>query len=172
MTDSRTGALRPGRLPGGRAGAVTGGVARGGERGAVTAEYAVLLPAVVVVLVAVLLAGAAAVIQVRSQDAAASAARVLARGDGEGLARQTVERMAGDGARLERAEADGFVTVTVVHPGPGPLAGIELRARAAAPIQDGGPLGTRTGVGADGGLLHAAGRHAAEVRPLDGGGRA
>ncbi|MCK6096129.1 hypothetical protein KZX06_09325 [Micrococcus sp. EYE_162] len=112
--------------------------ASAGERGAVTAEYAALLPAVVLILVAVVLAGAASVQQVRNGDAAASAARLLARGDDVGEARRTVERMAGEEARLAHEEGDGWVTVTVSHPGPGPLGWIEpiaLEVGAAAPLQ-------------------------------------
>lgn len=140
MADLPAEAPRPGRLRGARAGA-SGTVAfrdaeRGeGERGAVTAEYAVLLPAAVAVLVAVLLAGVAAVHQVRAQDAAASAARILARGDAESLARDAVGRMAGGDAALEARTAEGWVTVTVTRPGPGPLAAATLSAEAVAPVQ-------------------------------------
>ena len=102
----------------------------------------ILLPAVVLILVAVVLAGAASVQQVRNGDAAASAARLLARGDDVGEARRTVERMAGEEARLAHEEGDGWVTVTVSHPGPGPLGWIEpiaLEAGAAAPLQHPNP---------------------------------
>lgn len=84
---------------------------------------------------AVLLAGAAAVQQVRNQDAAASAARVLARGDGEDAARASAARMAGDGADVRLDTVDGWATVTVTHAGPGFLAGALLRAEASAPLQ-------------------------------------
>lgn len=109
-----------------------------GETGAVTAEYAVLLPVIAFVLVAVLLAGAAAVQQVRGQDAAAAAARILARGDGEAAARDAVVRMAGQDATLTHTAADGWVSVAVAQAGPGPLAwadALTLTAHAAAPEQ-------------------------------------
>lgn len=109
-----------------------------GESGAVTAEYAALLPAVVFVLAAVVLAGAASVQQVRSADAAAAAARILARGDDAGQAREAVSRMAGEGAELSQESGDGWVTATVTHPGPGPLGWIEpieLSTAAVAPLQ-------------------------------------
>ena len=134
MTEHPTSASPSGR----RTGARTAGWPRGGETGAVTAEYAVLLPVIAFVLVSVLLAGAAAVQQVRGQDAAASAARILARGDDEAAARDAVARMAGDDASLSHTIKGGWVTVEVVQPGPGPLAWAEaltLTAHAAAPDQ-------------------------------------
>jgi len=98
----------------------------------------VLLPVIAFVLVSVLLAGAAAVQQVRGQDAAASAARILARGDDEAAARDAVARMAGDDASLSHTVEGGWVTVEVVQPGPGPLAwagALTLTAHATAPDQ-------------------------------------
>lgn len=124
--------VRPGHPRGGRAAAPG---AAPGERGAVTAEYAVLLPAAVLVLVAVLLAGAAAVQQVRAQDAAASAARILARGDTVAEACAAVVHMAGDDADCSTDVSDGWATVTVVHAGPGPLAAVRLEGAASAPVQ-------------------------------------
>lgn len=55
--------------------------ARDGERGSITAELAVALPAVVLVIVLAVGALAAASVQVRLQDAAADAARLIARGE-------------------------------------------------------------------------------------------
>jgi len=52
-----------------------------GDRGAVTAETAIAIPAVVLVLVASLQGVGAATVLLRAQDAAADAARSLARGD-------------------------------------------------------------------------------------------
>ncbi|MDY6055299.1 TadE family type IV pilus minor pilin [Micrococcus sp.] len=137
MTDTGHGKFRPGRPRGGRAGAVGQAWARArhGETGAVTAEYAVLLPAVVFMLVAVLLAGVASVQQVRHQDAAAAAARILARGDGTEAAREAVSRMAGSAARMEERTEGGWVTVTVRRPAPGLLEPLTLRASASAPVQ-------------------------------------
>ncbi|MDO5635484.1 MAG: TadE family type IV pilus minor pilin [Micrococcus sp.] len=107
-----------------------------GERGAVTVEYAVALPTILLVLVAVLAAGGASVQQVRNQDAAAAAARVLARGDSVALAQETVTRMAGSGAALQEHRAEGWVSVSVTSSGPGPLEWLpllRLTAEAAAP---------------------------------------
>lgn len=59
----------------------------GAERGSVTAEFAVVLPAVVVVLVSALSAMQVAGEQVRLQAAAADAARMFARDDPSAAAR-------------------------------------------------------------------------------------
>lgn len=87
--------------------------ARGqGDRGSTTAEVAVALPAVVVVLAACLgglgLAGA----QLRAQDAAADAARMLGRGEPEAAAGQLVARSVPGGA-LSVSRPDDLVCATV-----------------------------------------------------------
>ena len=51
-------------------------------RGSVTAEFAVALPAVIVLLGVLLSAGTAAVCQIRTEEAARAAARTIARGEG------------------------------------------------------------------------------------------
>lgn len=51
------------------------------ERGSVTAEFAVAIPAVMLVLAACLVCFQLAIQQLRLQDAAATTARALARGD-------------------------------------------------------------------------------------------
>lgn len=145
MTESAHGSPRPGHPRGGRAEAVCRPApappAARGERGAVTAEYAALLPAVALILVAVVLAGAASVQQVRNADAAATAARILARGDDADRAREAVARMAGEGAELTHTQDEDWVSVTVTHPGPGPLGWlepVELSTQATAPRQHAG----------------------------------
>lgn len=93
---------------------MSAGLRRLGDRGAAAAELAVALPAIVLVLAVCLGAVGVSATTVRLQDAAADAARVLARGQpelvaaalapaGEGVA-QAVER--GGGlvcVRLERS---------------------------------------------------------------------
>ncbi|WP_110590284.1 TadE family type IV pilus minor pilin [Microbacterium suaedae] len=54
-----------------------------GDRGSVSAEFAVALPALVIVIVLGIGALAAASTQVRLQDAAADAARLVARGEAD-----------------------------------------------------------------------------------------
>jgi hypothetical protein len=108
------------------------------DRGSVTAEYAVMLPAAVLVLAVALSAGAATLQQVRLEEAAAATVRQLARGEDDAMARSTVQRMAGQGADLSASRAAGWVSVTVAHDPPGPLAwwdGWRQEATAHAPDQ-------------------------------------
>ncbi|GAA4775262.1 TadE family type IV pilus minor pilin [Citricoccus nitrophenolicus] len=108
------------------------------ERGSVTAEYAVMLPAAALVLVAGLLAGAATLQQVQLEEAAVASARQLARGESDAEVQSTVRRMAGDATELSSRRSAGWVSVTVEHSPPGPLAwwdGWRLDATAHAPDQ-------------------------------------
>ena len=108
------------------------------DRGSVTAEYAVLLPAAALVLVGSITAGAALWQQIRLEEAAAAAARQVARGEDQAAASTTVQRLAGDGAQLTAHSTDGWVSVRVVHPPPGPLdwgGDWMLEATAHAPDQ-------------------------------------
>ncbi|GGA70091.1 hypothetical protein GCM10011490_20900 [Pseudoclavibacter endophyticus] len=75
---------------------------RAGERGSVSAEFAASLPAVVLVLAVCLGALQVGGMQVRLQDAAADAARIVARGDS----------LAAAAARVERAAAGVDLAVT------------------------------------------------------------
>ena len=107
--------------------------ARGGERGSVTAEFAVALPAVALVL-AVCLGGVQAVsIQVRLTDAAADAARTLARGDGVGLASARLSAAVA-GASLSVDDAGDLVCVTASAPAGAHtvLAALTVAARSCA----------------------------------------
>ena len=84
----------------------------GHDRGAVTAEIAIAIPAVVLVLVASLQGLGAATLLLRAQDAAADAARSLARGDPDGAASaQTAAAVPGGGLRSDRS--GGIVCATV-----------------------------------------------------------
>lgn len=108
------------------------------EEGSVTAEYAVLLPAAVLVLVAALTAGAALWQQIRLEEAAGAAVRQVARGETPEVASATVSRLAGGEARSSTARQDGWVSVTVTHLPPGPLSwwgGWVQEATAHAPDQ-------------------------------------
>ena len=62
----------------------------GGDRGSVVAEFAVALPAVIVVVLFSVAALTASAQQVRLQDAAADAARLAARGEPTGRVEGTV----------------------------------------------------------------------------------
>jgi Flp pilus assembly protein TadG len=115
-----------------------------GERGSVTAEFAVVLPAVVVVL-AFLLAGAAAgAAQLNVEKAAQAAVRQLGRGESETAAAHTVRSIAGDGATLASGSGGGWVTVHVTAQVSGPWPGFggwTLEAQATGPAEPtGGPV--------------------------------
>lgn len=143
MADTPTDPLRAGRETTARPGAgparhLPDRTPRRGERGAVTAEYAALLPVAVLVIAGVVATGGVGLQQVRNQDAAGAAARILARGDSPEQAAQAVTRMAGDGAELVHHDDGTWVTVTVARGAPGPLGwfpDLQVKAEAAAPNQ-------------------------------------
>lgn len=102
-----------------------------GELGAVTAEVAVAVPTVVVMLVACLGGVGAATTLGRAHDAAADAARLVARGDAAAAARAHVE-LAVPGARLQ-VERPGDLVCAVVEVGPRVLGvPVPLAARSCA----------------------------------------
>jgi Flp pilus assembly protein TadG len=82
------------------------------ERGTVTAEFATVVPAVILVLVCCLGAVHLAGQRLRLQDAAADAARILARGD---PAVQRAEALMA-GSVLSRRDSDGMVCATLRAP--------------------------------------------------------
>jgi hypothetical protein len=145
---NRCGPVRPSRC-----GATAHGQ-RTGERGSVTAEFAVALPAVIVVL-AFLLAGAAAgAAQLNLEKAAQAAVRQLGRGETEAAAAQTVRSIAGEGAAVAADSSGGWVRVRVTASVPGPwpeFGGWTLAAEAAGPAELGGgpvvPAGAGNGDG-------------------------
>jgi len=100
------------------------------DRGSVTAEFAVTLPAVVLVLAACLSGMRLAGDQLRVQDAAAVAARAAARGGDAGVASRLIP-----GSTTTRADRDGLVCVRVSLPAADPLgalAGFTLTASSCA----------------------------------------
>lgn len=111
-------------------------------RGAVTAEFAVVLPAVLLLL-ALLLAGCAAgITQLRLEEAARAGARALARGESAGAVDGIVRRLAGASASAA-VMADGeWLSVTVSDRLGGPFGSTvpwTLSARAAARGETPGP---------------------------------
>lgn len=113
---------------------IRAGRRRGDESGSVTAEFAVALPAVVLVLACCLGAVQIASQQVRLSDAAADAARTLARGDSVAVATSRMHRVAGD-AQMSTSISGEFVCVELsaaAAVGPAALAGIRIRASACA----------------------------------------
>ncbi len=83
------------------------------DRGSVTAEIAVGLPAVVVVLAACLGGLGLATAQLRAQDTAADAARMLGRGESVAAAEQLVARSLA-ATELIISRPAGLVCATVV----------------------------------------------------------
>jgi len=103
----------------------------GGDRGAVAAEFAVAVPAVLLVIVLGATALGACSRQVRLQDAAADAARLVARGDSAARA-QTVVAGAAPGATLAVSHPAGLVCAAAIAPSGIPLVAITLTAHACA----------------------------------------
>lgn len=90
------------------------------ERGSATAEFAVVLPVVMVLAVLVLAMARTAMVAMTCQDAANQAARVAAAGNGD--AGVVVTRLAGGNASLSMTQGDGMVEAVVTCPVlPGPL---------------------------------------------------
>ena len=105
------------------------------SRGAVTAEFAVAMPAVILLLGVLLSAAAAGISQLRAEEAARAAARSIARGGGADGASQEVSRVAGPEAAHSVEAGGGIVTVRVTLPVPGPVAAAAgLTAGAAASL--------------------------------------
>ena len=126
--DPRACGCSGGRVAHGPRGAVAGscGPAAGprgwkGSCGAVTAEFAVTLPAVLLLL-AMLLAGASAgVTQLRLEEGARAGARALARGDDSATVERIVRTLSG-GSASATVSADGeWLHVTVTDRVGGPL---------------------------------------------------
>lgn len=102
------------------------------QRGSVTAEFATVLPAVLVVLAGCL--GAVQVVgqQVRLTDAAGSVARLLARGES---ADHAAGLLGGQGASVSHERVGEFVCARLTAPSgftPFAAAGLTLDARACA----------------------------------------
>lgn len=111
---------------------VTGRAGR--DAGSVTAEFAVVIPAVMLVLACCL--GAVQVVgqQVRLTDAAADAARALARGEGADRAAALARRAVG-GASLGSERRGEFVCARLSAPsafGPFAAVGLTVSARSCA----------------------------------------
>lgn len=77
-----------------------------GERGSVTAEFAVVVPAVVLVVLLVVAALSASALQVRLEHGAAQGARLAARGESGERVRTAVVAVAGSAGVTVRDEGD------------------------------------------------------------------
>jgi TadE-like protein len=118
---------------------------RRSETGAVTAETAVLLPALAALLVLSLWAIGVLGAQLRCIDAARTAARALARGEPEELARAAARAAAPHGARVRVTQGGDLVVVqveaTIGVPGPWSAAGLDVGSRAVAAVETSAPAG-------------------------------
>lgn len=107
------------------------------DRGSVAAEFAVALPAVVLVLGVCLGGVGVGSQQLRLQDAAAAAARGLGRGASAAEVATTAARMVG-GAAVESWSTDGLVCARLSRAADGPLGAGGLRLAAQSCTLDGG----------------------------------
>jgi len=86
------------------------------DSGMVTAELAIALPTVFVVLVAALSGLFAVTTELRCTDAAATAARLVARGESVATAQSAVRAIAGGAATMQLSDQAGSVRVDVRAP--------------------------------------------------------
>ncbi len=91
------------------------------ERGSVTAEYAVLLPVIILCIALVLGASAVGIERIRVEEAARVAARMVARGDDAGAVSNAVAKVSVPGTAFSSSRGAEFVEVT-------------LTARSAVPV--------------------------------------
>ncbi|HOA58042.1 MAG: hypothetical protein IPI13_09895 [Actinomycetales bacterium] len=100
-----------------------------------TAEFAVALPAVVLVLVVALSAIGAGIDQIRCVDAARLAARALARGDSQGAAAALARGAAPSGASVTLSAGGDLATAMVSVSRRAPVVGFSwvVAASATAP---------------------------------------
>ena len=103
------------------------------ERGSITAEFAAVLPAVILVLAGCLSCVQVAGQQLRLQDAAADAARVVARGEGQAAAAALAARLVPEASLSQSSDGD-LVCVRLAAPSApfGILLGITLGASSCA----------------------------------------
>jgi len=109
-----------------------------GDRGSVAAEFAVAVPAVLLVIALATAALGACSRQVRLQDAAADAARLVARGDSTARAQSAVVAAA-PGAGLAISRPGALVCAAASAPSGIPLVPLTLTAHACALAADADP---------------------------------
>ncbi|MET1088065.1 MAG: TadE family type IV pilus minor pilin [Arthrobacter sp.] len=94
---------------------------RAKDQGAVTAEFAVTLPAVVLLLAMLLSGAAAGVTQLRLEEGARAGARALARGEDSAAVERIVRTLSGASASAAVAAEGQWLSVTVTDRVGGPL---------------------------------------------------
>ncbi len=107
------------------------------DRGSVAAEFAVAMPAVLLVLAAALGGVQVAGLQLRAQDAAADAARSYARGDSGGVVAARLARQV-PGAGVTRQARGDLVCARVTATPAGPIARFGIRVIATSCALTGG----------------------------------
>lgn len=106
--------------------------------GAVTAEFAVALPAIVLIVGIAINIAAVGIQQIRLQESAAVAARQLARGEDTSHINSAVTTMAGAEVSVSTSTSGQWASVELSRPAPGPLGWLnisQLTADAQAPNQ-------------------------------------
>ena len=125
------------------------------SRGAVTAEFAVALPAVIMLLAMLLAGSAAGITQLRLEEAARAGARALARGEEPATVDGIVRKLAGGSATSVVVTDGEWLSVTVTDRAAGPLGTVvpwtltakaEARGEAAAIRSPGTPYGVAGGL--------------------------
>ncbi len=118
---------------------VVGRLRRKGEAGMITAEFAAVLPAVVLMLGVLLNTVAIGIDQIRCVDAARAVARAVARGEPTAAAKHLAARSAPDGAQLTVGTRGDRVHARVEADVPGPFGwlmdGRDLGATAVAALE-------------------------------------
>ena len=135
------------------------------SRGAVTAEFAVALPAVIMLLAMLLAGSAAGITQLRLEEAARAGARALARGEEPATVDGIVRQLAGGSATSVVVTDGEWLSVTVTDRAAGPLGTVvpwTLTAKAEARGEAAAMRSPGTHYGVAGGLQDAprAGRPA------------
>jgi Flp pilus assembly protein TadG len=102
------------------------------ELGGATAELALALPAVVVVLALALGGVQLGAVRLRAQDAAADAARILARGDPASSAAARVAAGLPTATFARRDDGDLVCVTVTASAGGGPLAGLDVAGTSCA----------------------------------------
>ena len=134
----------------------------GKDRGAVTAEFAVALPAVLLLLALLLAGSAAGITQLRLEEAARAGARALARGEDAGAVDGIVRQLAGASASSSIVADGAWLSVTVSGRVSGPVGSMvpwTLSARATARGETAESAGTRRSMP----LPAPAGKHRPEA---------
>ncbi len=107
------------------------------ERGSAVAEFAVAMPAVLLVFAMALGGVQLAGLQLRAQDAAADAARSYARGESDGTVSSRLQRQV-PGARVVRSTRGDLVCARVEVAAAGPIARLGVTAVATSCALAGG----------------------------------